>query len=205
MSRPPRRPVLALLGLLLAPAWVLVPVAVLTPAPVRAAAPAAAPRAATERPLPLKIQPAGVDEVSLVPLPAGGYAYRVVFSDGRSELLSPEEFAALLYRDFSGRSRLYALFNITSPIGIAWVTFGFVGQILFAGRMVVQWVASERRRRSVVPVSFWWLSLAAATMLMLYFVWRKDIVGVAGQATGWLIYVRNLRLIYRGAPSEAEG
>ncbi len=193
MNRPLRRPALAarvLLGLLLA--------AGLVPATALRAAPAP-PRDAAERPLPLKVEPAGVDDVRLAPLPAGGYAYRVEFSDGRSELLSPDEFAALLYRDVSGRSRLYTLFNITSPVGIAWVAFGFLGQLLFAGRMVVQWLASERRRRSVVPVSFWWLSLVAASMLMVYFVWRKDIVGVAGQATGWLIYVRNLRLIYRSA------
>ena len=63
--------------------------------------------------------------------------------------------------------------------------------------MLVQWLASERNRRSVVPVGFWWMSLGGATLLLVYFVWRKDVVGVLGQATGWLIYVRNLSLIYR--------
>ncbi len=173
-------------------------------AAARPAARGAGAGAAAERPVHLETEPAGVDEVRLAPLPAGGFAYRVIYADGRSELLSPDDFAALLYHDVSGRGRLYALLNITSPIGVAWVAFGFLGQILFAGRMVVQWLVSERERRSVVPVSFWWLSLAAASMLMVYFVWRKDIVGVAGQATGWLIYVRNLRLIYRGEQAAAD-
>jgi lipid-A-disaccharide synthase-like uncharacterized protein len=77
------------------------------------------------------------------------------------------------------------------------VGLGFLGQALFTGRMLVQWLTSERQRRSVVPVAFWWLSLAGASMLLGYFVWRKDIVGVLGQGTGWAIYVRNLWLLYR--------
>ena len=63
--------------------------------------------------------------------------------------------------------------------------------------MLIQWLASERERRSVVPVVFWWMSLGGATMLMVYFVWRKDIVGILGQSLGWFIYARNLSFIYR--------
>jgi lipid-A-disaccharide synthase-like uncharacterized protein len=63
--------------------------------------------------------------------------------------------------------------------------------------MLLQWLVSERSRRSVVPVGFWWLSLLGASMLLVYFVWRRDIVGVVGQSTGWIIYGRNLWLIYR--------
>ena len=155
------------------------------------------------QPLPLKIVPAGVEGVALAPTAAGGHVYLVEFRDGRRERLSPEAFAELLYRDWSGRNRFYAVLNITSPIGIAWVGLGFLGQLLFTGRMLVQWLASERSRRSVVPVAFWWMSLGGATMLLIYFVWRKDIVGVVGQATGWLIYLRNLRLIYRRGTVEA--
>jgi lipid-A-disaccharide synthase-like uncharacterized protein len=63
--------------------------------------------------------------------------------------------------------------------------------------MIVQWLVSERARRSVVPAAFWWMSLIGATMLLVYFLWRKDLVGVLGQGTGWLIYIRNLYLLYR--------
>ncbi|MEE2680941.1 MAG: lipid-A-disaccharide synthase N-terminal domain-containing protein [Planctomycetota bacterium] len=79
-----------------------------------------------------------------------------------------------------------------------WVSVGLLGQALFTGRMLVQWVASERRRRSTIPVMFWWMSLLGASMLLAYFIWRKDIVGILGQGLGWVIYIRNLALIYGG-------
>jgi lipid-A-disaccharide synthase-like uncharacterized protein len=187
----------------------------LAPSPTAVAAqgpaPADEPDTAT-RALPLKIVPAGVDEVHLMPAPgeegAGEplYVYRVEYRDGHIETLSPEAFAELLYTEYYGRNRLFALLNITAPIGVAWVALGLLGQVLFTGRMLVQWLTSERNRRSVVPVAFWWMSLGGASMLIAYFIWRKDIVGVLGQATGWLIYVRNLRLIYRSAATAtAEG
>lgn len=187
----------AFLVLLLALLWTL---------PVDAAPPAALGGGAT-RSLPLKIVPRGVDEVHLEPAdpeePAAGYRYVVEYADGRTERLTPDAFAELLYTEYYGRTRLFALLNITSPVGVAWVALGLLGQVLFTGRMLVQWLASERKRRSVVPTAFWWMSLGGATMLIIYFVWRKDIVGVLGQATGWLIYVRNLRLIYR-SPADDE-
>jgi len=100
------------------------------------------------------------------------------------------------------RSWVFRTLNITSPIGFAWVAMGLLGQVLFTGRMIVQWLASEKEKKSVVPVSFWWMSLIGASMLILYFIWRKDIVGVLGQATGWGIYVRNLVLIHRHHPEQ---
>lgn len=96
-----------------------------------------------------------------------------------------------------GRSRLYRVLDITSPLGVLWVVVGFLGQFLFTGRMIVQWLVSEKAKRSVVPPVFWWMSLTGASMLLAYFIWRQDIVGVFGQVTGWLIYVRNLWLLYR--------
>jgi lipid-A-disaccharide synthase-like uncharacterized protein len=149
------------------------------------------------RALALRPRPAGVESVRLAPVPGGAYAYEVRWRDGRLETLSPEAFSELLYTGHSGRKPLFAFLNITSPIGVAWVGLGLLGQVLFAGRMLVQWLASERRRQSVVPVAFWWLSLGGASLLIVYFIWRKDAVGVLGQATGWVIYVRNLHLIYR--------
>lgn len=92
---------------------------------------------------------------------------------------------------------LFRVLNITSWAGLAWVTLGMFGQALFFARLLVQWLASEKEQRSVVPVGFWWLSLAGGAMLFSYFVWRRDIVGVLGQTTGVVVYARNLRLIYR--------
>jgi lipid-A-disaccharide synthase-like uncharacterized protein len=158
-----------------------------------------------ERPLPLEVKPASVRSVRLIHDPSAPeeehYLYDVLWQDGRRERLTPDEFAALLYHEFSGRNRLFAFLNITSPIGVAWVGLGLLGQILFAGHMIVQWITSERERRSVVPVAFWWMSLAGAALLIVYFIWRKDVIGVLGQSTGLVVYGRNLRLIHRAGGS----
>jgi len=127
----------------------------------------------------------------------GTYRYVVQMEDGTEESLTPEQFSHRIYIEQSGRSFWFRLMNITTPLGIAWVGVGLLGQILFTGRMLVQWLVSERKRRSVIPVAFWWMSLLGASMLLAYFLWRKDVVGVLGQATGWFIYMRNLWLIYR--------
>ena len=75
-----------------------------------------------------------------------------------------------------------------------WLLVGFLGQALFTARFVVQWLASERERDSVVPVAFWWLSLMGGTALLSYATWRRDPVIIVGQAMGLLVYVRNLML-----------
>lgn len=92
---------------------------------------------------------------------------------------------------------LFRIFNITTWAGMAWITLGLAGQAAFFARMALQWVVSERERRSVVPPMFWYLSLAGGVMLFIYFVWRQDIVGVLGQTTGVVIYARNVRLIVK--------
>lgn len=97
---------------------------------------------------------------------------------------------------------LYRVFNITSLTGVLWVVFGFLGQALFMGRMLVQWWASEKAKSAVVPTSFWWLSLIGSSMLMTYFIWRVEIVGFLGQSTGWAIYIRNLWFIHGGKKAE---
>lgn len=140
------------------------------------------------------------DNVKLVKLQDGSMAYIVKrLGAGRDRLLTPDEFARLFYEQQTAGNMgwLSLVFNITTPWGIAWVLLGLGGQLLFTGRMLVQWIASEKSRRSVVPVSFWWMSLIGATMLLVYFIWRRDIVGIIGQATGWIIYIRNLVLIHR--------
>lgn len=78
-----------------------------------------------------------------------------------------------------------------------WLTIGFAAQAIFAARFLVQWIASERRGRSVIPLAFWILSLAGGLMLLTYAVWRRDPVFILGQTTGVFIYSRNLVLIRR--------
>ena len=138
------------------------------------------------------------EDISLLEQEDGTLVYRLERPDGSVETLPPLQFAKRHFQREQGRDFINRLFNITSPIGIAWVLVGLLGQALFTGRMVVQWMVSERRGRSTVPVAFWWLSLMGASMLLVYFIWRKDIVGVLGQGLGWFIYIRNLSMIYRG-------
>ena len=157
--------------------------------------------APTERPpgaIDLKVQLAGAeDRVFLLQNEHGEPRYQIRRDDGTKELLTPDEFARLVCRDQRSRGVLEVLLNVSSPVGFVWVTLGFLGQVLFTGRMLVQWLVSERQRRSVVPPVFWWMSLCGASMLLVYFVWRRDPIGVLGQATGWFVYVRNLWLIHR--------
>jgi len=85
-----------------------------------------------------------------------------------------------------------------------WVLFGIVGQILFGSRFIVQWLASERRKESTIPVAFWYLSLLGGLILFAYAFWyRQDIVFTIGQSAGVFIYVRNLMLIRRPRPRTA--
>jgi lipid-A-disaccharide synthase-like uncharacterized protein len=78
-----------------------------------------------------------------------------------------------------------------------WLAMGFTAQALFGSRFLIQWLASERQGRSVIPVSFWFLSLGGGFLLLAYAIYRRDPVFILGQSTGALIYSRNLYLIYR--------
>lgn len=77
----------------------------------------------------------------------------------------------------------------------AWLAVGFAGQALFSMRFLVQWLASERERRSVVPLAFWYFSVAGGLTLLAYALYRADPVFILGQLGGVLIYARNLHLI----------
>ncbi len=79
-----------------------------------------------------------------------------------------------------------------------WLIVGFVGQALFASRFILQWLASERAKRSVVPTAFWYFSLAGSSVLLAYAIHRADPVFILGQASGLGIYLRNLHLIRSG-------
>ncbi|MGA1867979.1 MAG: lipid-A-disaccharide synthase N-terminal domain-containing protein [bacterium] len=78
-----------------------------------------------------------------------------------------------------------------------WLTLGFIAQGIFAARFLVQWIASERAGRSIVPIGFWFLSISGGLLLCMYAIWRKDPVFILGQSMGVFIYSRNLCLIYR--------
>ena len=83
-----------------------------------------------------------------------------------------------------------------------WLAIGFGGQIIFGARFLVQWVISEKQRRSVIPMAFWYLSIGGGAILLLYAIHKRDPVFIAGQSMGVFIYARNLMLL-RG--SKAHG
>jgi lipid-A-disaccharide synthase-like uncharacterized protein len=76
-----------------------------------------------------------------------------------------------------------------------WLAVGFLGQGIFTARFLVQWVASEKRRDSVVPVAFWWISLFGGLTLLAYAAHRRDPPFILGQSMGLFVYVRNLMLV----------
>jgi len=76
-----------------------------------------------------------------------------------------------------------------------WVMIGLAGQALFSARFLVQWMVSERRHESVIPIAFWYLSLAGSAVLLSYAIYRMDPVFILGQSMGSVVYLRNLWLI----------
>jgi lipid-A-disaccharide synthase-like uncharacterized protein len=87
---------------------------------------------------------------------------------------------------------------ILDAVPKSWLALGFLGQAMFSGRFLVQWIVSERKRASVVPTAFWWLSIAGGAFLLTYAVHRGDPVFIVGQAAGLVVYIRNLMLIRQG-------
>ena len=79
----------------------------------------------------------------------------------------------------------------------AWVVLGFIAQALFSMRFIVQWIASERAGRSVMPTAFWIFSVGGGVLLLIYALYRKDPVFIAGQGLGLFIYLRNLYFVMR--------
>ena len=92
---------------------------------------------------------------------------------------------------------LFNLFHIENWVEFWWVVLGFTAQAAFASRFIVQWIASERAGRSYVPVAFWYLSIIGGVLLLTYAIYRVDPVFILGQATGLIVYSRNLILIHR--------
>ncbi len=77
------------------------------------------------------------------------------------------------------------------------LAIGFSGQAMFFMRFFVQWLYSEKHRRSLIPTAFWYFSLAGSVLLLTYAIIKKDPVFIVGQSTGFIIYTRNLVLIRR--------
>ena len=90
-----------------------------------------------------------------------------------------------------------AYVSTLGPREMVWIAVGFLGQFLFMMRFLWQWVQSERQQRSIIPIAFWYFSLAGGMTLFVYAVHRRDPVFITGQSLGLLVYARNLLLIGR--------
>ena len=89
------------------------------------------------------------------------------------------------------------MFESLSQLEIIFLIIGFAGQGLFASRFIIQWIYSEKKKESVIPIPFWYLSLFGGIGLLIYAIFRKDPVIITGQLFGIFIYTRNLVLIYK--------
>ena len=78
-----------------------------------------------------------------------------------------------------------------------WLIIGFIGQVAFGARFVIQWIASEKKGESPIPLAFWYCSIAGSVILLTYAIHREDPVFILGQSLGSIIYIRNLILIDR--------
>lgn len=141
------------------------------------------------------------------PTPTAEPAFRLFMRDTRADH-PPKELSSAEVKSLFGptvhdealavrSNALFRVLNITSWFNLVWIAVGLGGQLAFSGRMVLQWIVSEKRRESVITESFWWFSLIGAVALFAYFVFRQDPIGILGQSSGIVIYARNLRLIYK--------
>lgn len=78
-----------------------------------------------------------------------------------------------------------------------WLYLGLVGQFFFSARFLVQWLATEKQKKSVVPISFWYFSILGSTLLLAYAIYKKDPVFIIGQSFGMIVYFRNLQIIFK--------
>jgi len=85
-----------------------------------------------------------------------------------------------------------------------WLGIGFLGQGMFFMRFLVQWITSEIKKRSIIPMAFWYFSFLGGLTLLAYAIYRRDPVFIIGQSTGSIIYIRNLQLVYRERRASAK-
>jgi lipid-A-disaccharide synthase-like uncharacterized protein len=105
------------------------------------------------------------------------------------EYLFFSSFAIDLFKDFSAK---YPQFHLDF-----WLILGFIGQAMFTMRFLIQWIASEKKKESVIPVSFWYFSLAGGLIVLFYAIHRMDPVFILAYLPGNFIYLRNLYFIYK--------
>ncbi len=86
-----------------------------------------------------------------------------------------------------------------------WLVIGFVGQALFGMRFLIQWIISEKRGESVIPLPFWYFSIGGSIILLSYAIHKQDPVFILGQSLGSMIYIRNLILISRKKKATSSG
>lgn len=94
-------------------------------------------------------------------------------------------------------SDINAYFASLTLLESLWLGVGFFGQSLFFSRWIIQWIASERKAESQMPIAFWYMSLFGGLIVLAYAIHRRDPVFIAGQSIGSFVYLRNLMLIYR--------
>jgi lipid-A-disaccharide synthase-like uncharacterized protein len=99
--------------------------------------------------------------------------------------------------------KLTAWWAMTPAVEKLWLTLGLVAQLMFGMRFIVQWLASERARQSIVPETFWYFSVMGGALLFAYAIYRLDPVFMLGQGMGLLIYGRNIQMIWRTRQSAA--
>jgi lipid-A-disaccharide synthase-like uncharacterized protein len=87
--------------------------------------------------------------------------------------------------------------KLNANVEILWLILGFLGQFFFFLRFFFQWLVSEKRKESIIPVSFWYFSIFGGVLLLIYSVYRRDPVFIVGQSLGVLIYARNLYFVYK--------
>ena len=86
-----------------------------------------------------------------------------------------------------------------------WVIIGFIGQAFFGARFIIQWIVSEKRGESTIPLAFWYCSIGGSIILLTYAIHREDPVFIVGQSLGSIIYIRNLILIDKKKKALAGG
>jgi lipid-A-disaccharide synthase-like uncharacterized protein len=129
--------------------------------------------------------------------PSGAIQYFVWHPGGSLDKVTFSDLTNQLYQ--AGKAGgIASFFGAGSTTVLFWLGLGLFGQLLFTGRMVVQWIASERKGTSIVPPMFWWMSLVGSLLLLSYFLWRRDPIGLLGQAFGSFVYLRNIIWILEG-------
>lgn len=155
----------------------------------------------------------GENRLLLVAIPEPGtrtFTFRFHARDGHeSAALSEDQvkdlFGPAVLADITAErpNQVFRWLKITSWASLVWIGIGFLGQAAFSSRFLIQWIVSEKSRKTVVPEAFWWMSLIGGISLFAYFVWRQDPVAILGQSSGLVIYSRNIRLIYKQRRREA--